>query len=73
MNVIVRIDTDVQVTLPGCAECNGSDPCPDCREKAIAAVAEILRGQFECRVGKNEWVQVFSDFSDCDVVEVRVE
>lgn len=73
MNVIVRINTDVQVTLPGCAECNGPHPCPDCREKAIAAVADLIRGSFECRIGKDERVPVFSDFSLSDVVKVHVE
>lgn len=77
--VIVRFDTQVQVELPACGEC-GNEPCPMCRRQAIdAAVQVIRRGSWAFITGihatdeQDGWLDVYSDCSEDDIVEVWVE
>lgn len=79
-NVIVRFDTEIQVKMPACGECNGSDPCPKCREIAVNAAVWVIRGSWSVDVPEIDrgpdddgWLDVYSDCSDSDVTEVRVE
>ena len=73
--VIVRFDTEIQVELPACGECNGGSPCQMCERQAVEAAVSVIRGHWRVDSdydNENE-VSVFSDCSDADVIEVRVE
>jgi hypothetical protein len=76
--VIVRIDTQIQVELPACGEC-GNEPCPMCRDEAVRAAVSVVRGSWsvdstlQATDEEDGWVDVYSDCSEDDVIEVWVE
>ena len=74
--VIVRFDTELQVTLPACGECS-NEPCPMCKSQAIEAAVQVIRGSWavDSDLDGDEGfdIDVYSDCSEDDVAEVWVE